>query len=85
MKANIVLTHISSMLMQDDEEDYSDVITDPTFLQSVLEGLPGVDPQSAAIRSAVGQLTDSQKKDKKKNEDPSKDDKKWYLDAVEGG
>jgi 26S proteasome regulatory subunit N10 len=43
------------------DEDYNEVITDPAFLQSVLENLPGVDPQSEAIRDAVGSLN----KDKK--------------------
>lgn len=44
----------------DVDEDYG-VITDPAFLQSVLENLPGVDPQSDAVRDAVGSLN----KDKK--------------------
>ena len=47
------------------------MINDPEFLQSVLEGLPGVDPQSEAIRSAMGAL---QKPEDKK--DSKKDDKK---------
>lgn len=45
----------------DVDEDYNEVITDPEFLQSVLENLPGVDPQSDAIRDVVGSLN----KDKK--------------------
>lgn len=49
------------------DEDYSEVMNDPAFLQSVLENLPGVDPHSETIRQAVGSL-----KDKKKDE---KDDK----------
>jgi len=72
---------ISSKQNEDDDQDFSDVMNDPAFLRSVLEGLPGVDPQSAAIRSAVGQLTtnktddpkkEDKKKDEKKKEDPSK-------------
>jgi len=51
----------------EEDEDYSEVISDPAFLQSVLEGLPGVDPDSDAIRSAMGQLT--QKEEDKKKED----------------
>lgn len=43
------------------DEDINEVITDPEFLQSVLENLPGVDPHSEAIRDAVGSLN----KDKK--------------------
>lgn len=52
-----------------EEEDYSDVINDPEFLQSVLEGLPGVDPSSEEIRNAMGQLT-------QKDSQPKKEDKK---------
>lgn len=49
------------------DEDDSEVITDPEFLQSVLENLPGVDPQSDAIRDAVGSLNkkSGDNKDKK--------------------
>lgn len=46
------------------DEDYNVVFTDPAFLQSVLENLPGVDPQSDAVRDAVGSL----KKDKKSDD-----------------
>jgi 26S proteasome regulatory subunit N10 len=61
-----------------EDEDLSEVMNDPEFLQSVLEGLPGVDPHSDAIRSAVGKLAapgDAKKSDKKGG-DGSKDDKK---------
>merc|ERR1719322_2017518 len=57
------------------EEDYSEVMNDPEFLQSVLESLPGVDPQSEAMRQAMGALTGSAKKedkDEKKNDDKDK-------------
>ncbi|XP_005191430.2 26S proteasome non-ATPase regulatory subunit 4 [Musca domestica] len=47
------------------DEDYSEVIGDPAFLQSVLENLPGVDPQSEAVRDAVGSLSKDKDKDKK--------------------
>lgn len=53
------------------DEDINEVITDPEFLQSVLENLPGVDPHSEAIRDAVGSLN----KDKKPS-DKEGDDKK---------
>lgn len=56
------------------EEDYSEVMNDPEFLQSVLENLPGVDPQSEAIRQAVGSLS-KEKKDRK-DEDKDKSSKK---------
>lgn len=44
--------------------DVDEVIGDQEFLQSVLENLPGVDPQSDAIRSAVDSLNKDKKKDK---------------------
>jgi len=47
------------------DDDYSEVMNDPAFLQSVLENLPGVDPQSEAVRQAVGNLKDSKKKEDK--------------------
>ena len=50
--------------MQGVDEDYSEVINDPSFLQSVLEGLPGVDPQSEAIQNAISSVKDGSKKDK---------------------
>ncbi|CAD7005516.1 26S proteasome non-ATPase regulatory subunit 4 [Ceratitis capitata] len=54
----------------DVDEDYSEVIGDPAFLQSVLENLPGVDPQSEAVRDAVGSLSKEKEKEKdKKNDD----------------
>lgn len=51
------------------DEDYSEVMNDPAFLQSVLENLPGVDPQSEAIREAVGNLKDIKKKEDDKDKD----------------
>ncbi|XP_063231500.1 26S proteasome non-ATPase regulatory subunit 4 isoform X2 [Bacillus rossius redtenbacheri] len=54
------------------DDDYSEMMNDPEFLQSVLENLPGVDPQSEAIRQAVGSLS----KDKDKEKDKDKDKKK---------
>jgi len=64
------------------KEDYSEAMNDPAFLQNVLENLPGVDPQSEAVKSAMGAVTgeskggkkDDKKKDEKKEED--KGDKK---------
>jgi len=54
------------------EEDYSEVMNDPEFIQSVLENLPGVDPQSDAVREAVGLVSkDSKEKDQKNDKDKS--------------
>lgn len=59
-----------------DEEDY-DVMQDPEFLQSVLENLPGVDPNNEAIRNAMGSLASQtgSKSDPKKDEEK----KKWAF------
>lgn len=48
---------------------------DPEFLQSVLENLPGVDPNNEAIRNAMGSLASQagSKPDSKKEEEK----KKW--------
>ncbi|KAM4735152.1 26S proteasome non-ATPase regulatory subunit 4-like [Anableps anableps] len=56
-----------------DEEDY-DVMQDPEFLQSVLENLPGVDPNNEAIRNAMGSLASQtgSKSDAKKDEEKKK-------------
>uniref|UniRef100_A0A3Q3W7D6 26S proteasome non-ATPase regulatory subunit 4 n=1 Tax=Mola mola TaxID=94237 RepID=A0A3Q3W7D6_MOLML len=56
-----------------DEEDY-DVMQDPEFLQSVLENLPGVDPNNEAIRNAMGSLASQtgSKPDAKKDEEKKK-------------
>ena len=51
-------------ISMDIDEDMNEVITDPAFLQSVLENLPGVDPQSEAIRDVVGSLNKDNKNDK---------------------
>lgn len=59
------------------EEDYATVMSDTAFLQSVLENLPGVDPQSEAVRQAVGSLQNKDKdKEKDKTKDKDKDQKK---------
>jgi len=57
------------------EEDYSEVMNDPEFIQSVLENLPGVDPQSDAVRQAVG-LVSKDYKDKDQKNDKDKNSKK---------
>lgn len=57
-----------------DDEDY-DVMQDPEFLQSVLENLPGVDPNNEAIRNAMGSLasqTGSKPPEGKKDDDKKK-------------
>jgi len=68
----------SSAVDPKEEEDYSEVMNDAEFLQSVLEDLPGVNPEDAAVKEAVKQLTkasDDKKADEKKK-DGKKEDKK---------
>ena len=55
------------MDVDDKNQDYSEVMNDPAFLQSVLQNLPGVDPQSEAVRNAMGAMKDD-KDEKKKDE-----------------
>ncbi|KAL5022296.1 hypothetical protein ScPMuIL_001451 [Solemya velum] len=50
-------TSSGAQVKSGEDEDYSEVMNDPAFLQSVLENLPGVDPQSEAIQKAMSSLT----------------------------
>ncbi|KAK7077557.1 Ssl1-like, partial [Halocaridina rubra] len=59
---------------EEEEQDFSQVMADPAFLESVLQTLPGVDPQSQVVKEAVGSLT-QQDKDKGKDKDKEKDKK----------
>ncbi|GFO36529.1 26S proteasome non-ATPase regulatory subunit 4 [Plakobranchus ocellatus] len=53
---------------KEEEEDYSEVMNDPDFLQNVLRSLPGVDPNSEVIQSAMSSLAKDTKKEDKKDE-----------------
>lgn len=57
------------------EDDYVAVMSDPTFLQTVLESLPGVDPQSEAVRQAVNSLQQNKDKGQDKEKDTNNDKK----------
>lgn len=60
----------------DVSEEYAEVMNDPAFLQSVLENLPGVDPQSEAVRNAMTSLKNkesSSKEGEKSTDQDSKD------------
>lgn len=60
----------------DVSEEYAEVMNDPAFLQSVLENLPGVDPQSEAIRNAMSTIKkDKDEKDDKEQKEKDKDSK----------
>ncbi|XP_026087934.1 26S proteasome non-ATPase regulatory subunit 4-like isoform X2 [Carassius auratus] len=56
------------------EEDDYDVMQDPEFLQSVLENLPGVDPNNEAIRNAMGSISSQSgnKQERKKDDEKKK-------------
>jgi len=54
--------------MKDEDEDYDKAMNDPEFLQRVISSLPGVDPNSDAVRSAF----DSLNKDKSKEGEEKK-------------
>uniref|UniRef100_A0A674P4X4 26S proteasome non-ATPase regulatory subunit 4 n=1 Tax=Takifugu rubripes TaxID=31033 RepID=A0A674P4X4_TAKRU len=64
---------VFSIASEQEEDDY-DVMQDPEFLQSVLENLPGVDPNNEAIRNAMGSLASQtgSKSDGKKDEEKKK-------------
>lgn len=52
-----------------EDEDYSKAMNDPEFLQRVISSLPGVDPNSDAVRTAFDNLTkDNKNKDKDQEE-----------------
>ena len=57
------------------EEDYSAVMNDPAFLQHLVGSLPGVDPNSEAIQSALQALT-GQQQEEEKDDEKSKEEKK---------
>merc|ERR1712241_1144101 len=61
-----------SMDVDEKDEDYSEVMNDPAFLQSVLQNLPGVDPQSEAVRNPVGAAKEENKDKKDDNKDKDK-------------
>lgn len=62
---------VPNSLFPQEEDDY-DVMQDPEFLQSVLENLPGVDPNNEAIRNAMGSLASQAAKDSKDKKDEDK-------------
>ena len=48
------------MEVDDKEQDYSEVMNDPAFLQSVLQNLPRVDPDSEAVKAAMGAMNEEE-------------------------
>lgn len=52
--------------MKEEDEDLTKAMNDPEFLQRVISGLPGVDPNSEAVKSAMDSLKDTNKDNEKK-------------------
>ena len=48
------------MEVDDKDQDYSEVMNDPAFLQSVLQNLPGVDPDSEAVKVTMGSMNEEE-------------------------
>ena len=65
-----------SMDVDEKDEDYSEVMNDPAFLQEVLQNLPGVDPQSEAVRKAVAEGAAKDEKEKEKEKEKKDEEKK---------
>lgn len=59
-----------------EDEDYVKAMNDPEFLQKVLSSLPGVDPNSEAVRTAFESLKDNSKETPKSDKDKDKEEKK---------
>jgi len=57
---------------QTDNQDLSEVMNDPEFLHHLVSSLPGVDPNSEAIRNALGSLTQQTKAEDDKKDEKSK-------------
>lgn len=67
----------STSVQQDQTAKSSAVECDPEFLQSVLQYLPGVDPQSEEVRQAIESLTSgSGSKEKQEGESKMDDDER---------
>uniref|UniRef100_A0A8C7I118 26S proteasome non-ATPase regulatory subunit 4 n=1 Tax=Oncorhynchus kisutch TaxID=8019 RepID=A0A8C7I118_ONCKI len=74
LAGEVPLLMMCLVVLPQEEDDY-DVMQDPEFLQSVLQNLPGVDPNNEAIRNAMGSLasqTGPPKPNRKKDEDKKK-------------
>jgi 26S proteasome regulatory subunit N10 len=61
-----------SLICFKDEEDYDKAMNDPEFLQRVISSLPGVDPNSNAVREAFDNLTKDNKDGKNKDQKEEK-------------
>lgn len=55
--------------LAEEGEEYGEVMADPDFLQQVLSDLPGVDPNSEAVRSVIGNIQKNSTKNKKEDDD----------------
>ncbi|TRY76726.1 hypothetical protein TCAL_07431 [Tigriopus californicus] len=65
-----------AMEVDESKEDYSQEMNDPDFLKNVLENLPGVDPNSDAVKQAMGAMTGNKEGTKKDDDDKKKEEDK---------
>ncbi len=73
----ILLIYFLQNESNEQDQDYSAVMNDPEFLQHLVSSLPGVNPNSEAIRNALGALTQqSQDNSEEAKKEEKKEDKK---------
>lgn len=48
---------VPNFFQEADNQDFSEEMADPEFLRNVLGSLPNVDPDSEAVKAAIGQTT----------------------------
>lgn len=72
----IIYTSIAIFQGADKNQDFSEVMADPDFLQRVLSTLPGVDTSSDAIQNVMSNLTQQDVNMEDDSDDKKKSDKK---------
>lgn len=60
----------------DGEGDLAEVMKDPEFIASVLETLPGVDPNDPNVRQLLANISKEKNEGKDKDEKDKNDEKK---------
>lgn len=56
----------------DNEGDLAEVMNDPEFIASVLETLPGVDPNDPNVRQLLANISKDKTEDKDKDQEKDK-------------
>ena len=57
---------------EQEDDDIAKAMNDPEFLQQVISSLPGVDPNSEAVRSVFESMKDDKNKDAKSKDKEEK-------------